>query len=205
MADIITTQLVWNGDNECYAFWKVAPCCGAPDPMGAIKCCLTWWFCGCFAGCQMWGTQFGGKSCAVVNHCLIPCLIPCALVGIGFLVPKVMYVFYTIADILFGTFLRYNIRQKHGIQAAGPCNGMLGDCLCATFGNMFCGLAFCQQCRAVQVEEWDCFGVWIQGGTPPIPIQQPLGLDTVCCVGGPPGGGGGGGGAVQPGYSAMKR
>eukprot|EP01065_Artemidia_motanka_P010465 TRINITY_DN1553_c2_g2_i15.p1 TRINITY_DN1553_c2_g2~~TRINITY_DN1553_c2_g2_i15.p1 ORF type:complete len:207 (+),score=59.88 TRINITY_DN1553_c2_g2_i15:414-1034(+) len=205
MADIITSQIDWNG-NKCYEFWKLDPCCGAPDILNAAKCCVWWWFCGCFPSCQLWGTQLGAPQCSVVNHCFIPWLVPCVLYSIAWLLPAGLWMLpYWAAHVLLAPTLRYNIRQKKGIPAAGPCNGWLGDCICHTCAFCLCFMPVCQELRAVEVEEWDCIS-WFQG-KPPTLIDAPVTVENTWYSGGVPcqqGAGGGAGGGAQPGYQAYK-
>ncbi|KAJ9440011.1 hypothetical protein DIPPA_10958, partial [Diplonema papillatum] len=71
-------------------------------------CCVTWWCCGCLNAPRMFAWSLD-QDCACINHWVVAnCLPACCCI-------------------------RYSIRQKLQIPGGGPMQGLLGDCLCASW------------------------------------------------------------------------
>ncbi len=98
-------QIDWGG-NEVYAVWKLAPCCGGPDLMGALKCIGMWSCCGWCAMSKLY-SQSMGQTWNIIPACVfVACCPSCA-----------------------GVFTRYNLRKSPGnilgdcvcCHCCGPC------------------------------------------------------------------------------------
>eukprot|EP01064_Diplonema_japonicum_P029985 TRINITY_DN4975_c0_g1_i2.p1 TRINITY_DN4975_c0_g1~~TRINITY_DN4975_c0_g1_i2.p1 ORF type:complete len:166 (+),score=23.34 TRINITY_DN4975_c0_g1_i2:85-582(+) len=148
---VITTQVTWigkTGANECYACWKCDPCCGpgvCENPKQAAKCCACWYFTGLCSLVKLHSSSMDEAKCG---------LCPNGIVGI--------MAFF--CSPLVWTATRYNIRAKRMIPAAGPKNGLLGDCLCSFFCS---SCAACQNLRAADPNDWD----WLMDNRPEIKVE----------------------------------
>lgn len=95
-------QIDWGGEaGKFYECWKLRPCCGAPDVVGAVMCCACWYCCGPCSSCKLYASSLG-EPCAIVPHCLMVCLVPCT-----------------------PCIIRYNLRKR-----AGATGNFIGDCMC---------------------------------------------------------------------------
>ena len=66
-------QIDWGGQaGACYEIWKLSPCCGAPDPMGALTCIGCWWCCGICSASKLYASSLG-QECALIPHCAMAC------------------------------------------------------------------------------------------------------------------------------------
>eukprot|EP01063_Lacrimia_lanifica_P014271 TRINITY_DN208_c0_g2_i1.p2 TRINITY_DN208_c0_g2~~TRINITY_DN208_c0_g2_i1.p2 ORF type:complete len:121 (+),score=4.59 TRINITY_DN208_c0_g2_i1:72-434(+) len=99
---------------------RAASCeCWVMDPCCDVYCCLTWWCCGCFNACKMFSWSLD-QPCALVNHCLPITFLP--MCG----------------------FFRFAVREKLGISAGGPLQGLIGDFLCG------CCCGYCACCQSIR-------------------------------------------------------
>lgn len=97
-------QYDW-GNNEIWAIWKLNPCCGGPDLMGALKCIVHWWFCAPCSFAHLYGSS-NGAGCSIAPHCLFAWFCgPCAIVA-----------------------TRYNLRKGKGVPG-----NIIGDIVCGWF------------------------------------------------------------------------
>lgn len=98
-------QWNWSGNNEIYAVWKLAPCCGGPDVIGALKCILHWWILGPCSFAHLYGSSVGA-GCTIFPQCLFAWFLPC----------------------IAAPLTRYNLRKK-----AGQKGNIIGDLVCMYF------------------------------------------------------------------------
>jgi len=121
---------------ECYALWKVEPCCA--DVGSCIYCCLCFYFCG---PCTL-GKLFAysvKQDCALVNHCLPACCL----------------------GLCTAIATRHNLRTHIKVGDTTSTMGWIGDCLIV----WCCGCcALAQMVRAVPKDAWDWFPHWTGGG-----------------------------------------
>ena len=98
-------QWNWGGNNEIFAVWKLNPCCGGPDLMGALKCAIHWWV-------------------------LIPCSyahLYVSSVGAGCTIfPQCLFAWFCLP--VAAPLTRYNLRKK-----AGQLGNIIGDLVCCYF------------------------------------------------------------------------
>ncbi|CUG90402.1 transmembrane protein, putative [Bodo saltans] len=99
-------QISWGGSaGAIYEVWRLSPCCGSPDVMGALKCLGCWWLCGLCSSSKFYASSVD-QQCALIPHCAMVVFLPC------------------ITTIL----LRHNWRKKTGVSG-----NIIGDCVCSYF------------------------------------------------------------------------
>lgn len=97
-------QIDWGGEpGKCYEFWKINPCCQAPNPAGMACCCANWC---CFSSCataKLFASSVN-QECAIIPHLCCACY----------------------CSTLTWTMIRYNLRRKHGAKG-----NFFGDYMCS--------------------------------------------------------------------------
>ncbi|EPY16381.1 hypothetical protein STCU_11335 [Strigomonas culicis] len=106
-------QCDWGGDAaECYACWKLNPCCGTPDPCKMLSCFLCWECCYLCSFSKLFASSVE-QECAIFPHCILVALCQ----------PYVRLC------------VRNNLRRRLGVQGS-----MMGDavCCCCCWVCSFC-------------------------------------------------------------------
>jgi hypothetical protein len=74
-------QISWGGSaGAIYEVWRLSPCCGSPDVMGALKCLGCWWFCGLCSSSKFFASSVD-QQC--VSWCFCRALQPFCFATIG--------------------------------------------------------------------------------------------------------------------------
>nr|CCC91953.1 conserved hypothetical protein [Trypanosoma congolense IL3000] len=95
-------QCGWRGSaGFVWEFWKLAPCCGAPDFANGILCFLNCLFCLPCILCKTYASSLD-DVCSIWPHCFMVLLCPC-----------------------LRWFTRYNLRKRNGTDG-----NIIGDFFC---------------------------------------------------------------------------